>query len=95
MSDAPLTTHPPHLHSLKCWPGYFEDIVLGRKTFDLRKNDRPGGFQVGDILRIREWGTDRGYTGNETRQEITYLLDGFAGLERGYCLLVFAPERKP
>lgn len=40
-------------HDLKCWPEYFEAIHDGRKTFEVRKNDR--GYQAGDILDLHEW----------------------------------------
>lgn len=33
-------------HALKILPEYFEDVVIGKKTFELRKNDR--GFALGD-----------------------------------------------
>ena len=36
-------------HSLKCWPDYFQPILDGIKTFDLRFNDRK--FNVGDNVR--------------------------------------------
>ena len=37
----------------KVWPEYFEEILLGNKTFELRLND----FDVeeGDILILEEW----------------------------------------
>jgi ribosomal protein L37E len=41
------------VHSLKTWPEYFEAQRAGRKTFELRRNDR--NFQVGDLLVLREW----------------------------------------
>lgn len=43
----------PRIHSLKTWPEPFQALVDGRKTFELRKNDR--GFMVGDQLQLREW----------------------------------------
>lgn len=39
-------------HDLKCWPEYFEPLLDGRKTFEIRKNDRP--FAVGDTLYLKE-----------------------------------------
>ena len=38
-------------HALKILPEYFEDVVIGKKTFELRKNDR--GFALGDILTLK------------------------------------------
>ncbi len=45
------------VHKLKCWPVYFEAIGDGRKTFDVRKNDR--NFQVGDLLHLDEYDPER------------------------------------
>lgn len=41
------------VHDLKCIPPYFDDILAGRKPFEVRKNDR--NYEVGDHLRLREW----------------------------------------
>lgn len=40
-------------HELKTWPGYFEDVISGRKTFEVRVFDRP--YRFGDTLKLREW----------------------------------------
>lgn len=40
-------------HELKVIPPYFDALVSGAKTFEVRKNDR--AFQRGDILKLREW----------------------------------------
>lgn len=62
-------------HELKTWPEYFDRILDGTKTFELRKADRP--FEVGDILYLREWSIDSwDYTGREIRVEVSYLLRG-------------------
>lgn len=73
------------VHELKTWPGYYAEILNGRKTFEVRFNDRR--FQVGDQLLLREWHPQSGYTGHAMRREITYFLDGFPGIERGHCVL--------
>ena len=44
---------PPRQHELKCWRPYFLEIASGRKTFEIRRDDR--GFQVGDTLMLIEW----------------------------------------
>lgn len=74
------------VHDLKCWPEFYEDIRDGRKTFEVRVNDR--GFAVGDILRLREYRPKVGeYTGRATAVRITYIADlgpigvpGFVGM---------------
>jgi hypothetical protein len=43
----------PKKHDLKTWPEHFKYIKTGIKTFEIRENDR--GFEVGDILNLREF----------------------------------------
>lgn len=43
-------------HTLKTWPAYFQGIVEGFKTFEIRWDDR--GYQAGHQLRLREWNPD-------------------------------------
>jgi len=40
-------------HELKIWPQYFNRVLDGSKTFEVRKNDR--GFQFGDSVILKEW----------------------------------------
>ncbi len=42
------TTKAMSTHNLKTWMPFYQDVIDGRKTFELRKNDRD--YQVGDIL---------------------------------------------
>lgn len=59
------------IHRLKCWTPFFEHIVSGAKSFDVRKDDR--GFAVGDQLDLFE--TNDGLeTGRTFRVWITYVL---------------------
>lgn len=63
------------LHSLKTWTEYFEAVVDGRKTFEIRKNDRD--FHVGDTLVLRDWDRNEGeYTGRKIEVEVMYITDG-------------------
>jgi len=41
------------IHELKTWPEYFEEILTGKKTFEVRKNDRD--YKVGDTLILKEF----------------------------------------
>lgn len=69
-------------HTLKARPQYFEDVRLGIKPFEVRKNDR--GFERGDVLVLREWypGAHR-YSGRELRRLVTYVLDADDGVDLG------------
>lgn len=42
-------------HTMKCWPEFFQPMLEGLKRFDLRRDDRPEGFHVGDEILQREW----------------------------------------
>jgi hypothetical protein len=49
-------------HELKIWPQFYKPVSEGRKTFEIRKNDR--GFQAGDWVSLNEWEPSAGcYTG--------------------------------
>jgi hypothetical protein len=72
-------------HNLKIHPAYFEAVSDGRKTFEVRKNDRT--FQVYDTVQLREWNpTADGYTGRKIDCRITYVLSAFHGIEAGYIV---------
>jgi hypothetical protein len=61
------------IHELKTWPEYFAAIVSGRKTFELRRNDR--AFRENDTLHLREYEpVNRRYTGRELHRVVTYML---------------------
>lgn len=75
------------VHKLKILPCFFAAVCDGTKTFEVRKNDR--GFQVGDILELKEWLPDSGYTGKFVRRKVTYILYGgvIAGLDESYVVM--------
>lgn len=83
-------------HALKTWPQYFKDIQEGRKTFELRKDDR--GYNVGDILVLQEFDVDGEaplLTGNECTRKVNYILRDAKqfGLMDGYCIMgLVTPE---
>lgn len=80
-------------HYLKVWPSYFEALVEGRKSFELRKDDR--GFSVGDVLVLQEWDPAlESYTGRQVIREVEYIardVPGF-GLMQGFCIMSIIEE---
>lgn len=76
------------IHELKILPEYFEDILSGEKTFEIRKNDRP--YNKGDMLALNEY-TQDGYTGRCAMVEITYILSNTTFLPEGFCCMSFKP----
>lgn len=56
----------------KAWPEYFQQIVDGKKTFDLRVND----FDIseGDTLVLNEWDPlTKKYTGRTLEKQVGYV----------------------
>lgn len=76
---------PPKYHQLKTWPPYFQMILDGQKTFDLRKNDR--NFKSGDYLVLNEYVPDGGYTGRILVRKIGIIVEGEWGLASGVCAM--------
>ncbi len=72
------------VHDLKTLPQYFQAIVDGTKTFEVRRNDR--GFEVGDYLFLREWSQETGYTGRIARVTVSYLYAG-EWCAPGFCVM--------
>ena len=82
------------VHELKTDPKVYDDVMSGRKTFEIRFNDRD--FKVGDYLLLRK----TYYTGEEMKQgkplkylddamvRVTYLLKGpIYGLKAGWVIM--------
>lgn len=89
----PPPTPPPRTHELKTWPGQFNAVLEGRKTFELRRNDRD--FRVGDRLVLREWVPEtQRYTDRALRFHVTYVTEGnvFGSLVDGFVCLGIALE---
>lgn len=80
-------------HILKTHPQYFNDILSGKKNFELRKDDR--GFQVGDTLKLEEFDPEPNkgkgaYLGRSILVVVTYKLTGINfgyGLHEDFCIL--------
>jgi Domain of unknown function (DUF3850) len=77
-------------HELKTHPQYFQAVLDGKKTFEVRLNDR--NYQVGDELLLKEYDPiTKEYTGKVSKlYEITYILDdSFLALKPKYVVFSF------
>lgn len=80
------------IHELKTHPPYFQAVYEGKKTHEVRVNDR--NYRVGDILRLREYfpkeitGDEGVYTGREVHVAVTYVTPGGVwSLPDNLCIL--------
>ncbi|WP_281223084.1 DUF3850 domain-containing protein [Photobacterium sanguinicancri] len=74
------------LHELKILSAHFTEVLAGRKTHEVRLNDRD--YQVGDCLNLREIEESGEYTGQEMNVQICHVLHGGQfGLDEGWCVL--------
>ena len=85
----------PKYHYMRCDAQPFVDVWQGRKSFEIRLNDRE--FQVGDVLILQQTeGSPENpdarhrYTGCYVQRKIGYILTGY-GLAEGYCALGLEP----
>lgn len=61
-------------HDLKLQSQYFKDVVSGKKTFEIRKNDR--SYKVGDLITFHEVDENGQYVGHVSKEyQITYITD--------------------
>lgn len=77
------------VHELKIYPNYFRDVETGRKTFEVRKNDRP--YREGDYVALNEYENGK-YTGRFILAQIVYMLADEHYVKKGYCILGIAPR---
>ncbi|MDP3795115.1 MAG: DUF3850 domain-containing protein [bacterium] len=57
----------------KIWPEFFEKVLDGEKTYELRLADF--ACNPGDVLVLREWDPQTGaYTGRTLEKEVTHVL---------------------
>ncbi len=84
------------IHAIKIQPPYFDDVVSGKKQFEIRLNDRE--YQEGDYLALNEWEQTSSvggcYTGRSCLVLVDYILygaEGVPGLDEDYCLMGIKP----
>jgi len=75
-------------HNIKCITPFFEDVLSGHKTFEIRKDDR--NYKTGDHVRLEHYfPLSRLYNGEHIEIIITYLIRGTVCLKEGYCAFGF------
>jgi ASC-1-like (ASCH) protein len=73
-------------HKLKTINPYYHDVLSGKKTFEVRRNDRE--YSIGDIIVLQEYDADTGkYSGRELSAWITYILDDERYVREGYIII--------
>lgn len=78
------------IHELKTLPEYFNAVISGEKTFEVRKNDRP--FTSGDLLAMNEYDAEtNGYTGRSCLVYIDYILDNEDYCKDGFVVMSIKP----
>lgn len=81
-----------NIHHLKTLQPWFDYVVSGKKTFEVRKNDRD--FRAGDILILHEHLISLSPDRTErTEREAAVLVDmvlydeDVKGIQPGYCVM--------
>lgn len=84
------------LHQLKTKSKYFMDVAIGKKTFEVRKNDRD--FHVGDFIGLNEMTCHPVINNGEYKEngrfilaEVTYVLNDVEYVKEGYVILGIKP----
>lgn len=82
-------------HKLKTDPQPFNDVASGKKTFEIRYDDR--NFQVGDLLELNKTrftgeemksGVGLEYTGDSVVVRVMHLMEGpVYGLKNGWVIM--------
>ena len=81
------------IHELKTQQPYFTQIEAGAKLFELRKDDR--AFAADDLLNLREWLPEEGYTGCALCAVVTCIVRGDPWLQPGYVALGIRVLKEP
>lgn len=81
---------PPKTHRLKTRPDVFEALISRLKTHEYRRDDRPGGFEAGDILVLEEYKAEA-YTGAIVRAVVSFVNTGpDFGIPEGFAVMSIA-----
>ncbi|MCX5046692.1 DUF3850 domain-containing protein [Aldersonia sp. NBC_00410] len=82
------TATPPAVagtvHDLRVRPEEFRSVDTGGRSVELRWD---AGYNVGDVLLLREWSCRGVYTGRECRRVVTHIVRGTDGIAPGWVAL--------
>ena len=78
------------IHAKKIRPAFFDSVISGAKTFEVRTEDEDTTYVVGDFLALNEHDGEA-YTGRSCAVCITYVLRDPAFVKEGCCILGFHP----
>lgn len=79
------------VHQLKTIQPHFDDVLWGRKTFEIRKNDR--NFKVGDYLILEKYNQEtKQYEHGQVVVEITHILKDYPAIDKDYVVLSIKPS---
>lgn len=76
------------IHELKILPEFFNAVIKGEKTFEIRKNDRP--FETGDLLAFNEY-DGKNYTGRSCLVYVNYILDNPEYVKENFVVMSIKP----
>lgn len=73
------------IHVLKIQDEYFKEVITGRKTFEIRLNDR--NYTVGDLIHFVNIDKKEFKNYDNNLFEITYIFqESEFGLQSNYCV---------
>lgn len=78
------------IHELKIHPKYFEEVLAGKKTFEVRENDRD--FKTGDLLALNEYDPEKNaYTGRSAVVYVDYACTSTQYVREGFAVMSIKP----
>lgn len=76
------------IHELKLFTDYFMAVIEGKKTFEIRKNDRD--FHEGDLLALNEYDGHH-YTGNSCLVYVDYIMHDPEYVKKDMVVMAIKP----
>ena len=78
------------IHALKIHPEYFAEVLTGKKTFEVRENDRD--YKTGDLLALNEYDPEKeAYTGRCVLVYADYVCTSTKYVREGFAVMSIKP----